>query len=213
MSCSREKWTVCTSNNATAYISSTSNRPLCEDVVICFIIVVDINLIVSTEKQCWKLHTLTGFILTAKRLTPGVMDAHDVIFLFIVVSSSFITTLNGDDSLQNSDPTKVYNYLMTTNDQGVIQYFQSQDEGCQPGQTKTGPQFSNPKQKPEGIIIIIGGQQRQNTQQLEQPQQQGPNLSPVSPSSYDDNFCVDYGKSVCISISHFQSLSLLSEGL
>lgn len=211
MFCSRKKWTVCTSNNATAYINSTSNRPLCEGVVICFIIVVDINLIVSTEKQRWKLHTLTGFILTAKRLTPGVMDAHDVIFLFIVVSSSFIT-LNGDDSLQNSDPTKVYNYPVTTNDQGVIQYFQSQDEGCQPGQTKTGPQFSNPKQNAEGIIII-GGQQQQKIKQLEQPQQQGPNLSPVSPSSYDDNFCTDYGKSVCISLSHFQSLSLLSEGL
>lgn len=140
------------------------------------------------------------------------MDAHDVIFLFIVVSSSFITPLNGDDSLQNSDPTKVYNYPTMTNDQGVIQYFQSQDEGCQPGQTKAGPQFSNPKQNPEGIIII-GGQQQQNTKQLEQPQQQGPNLSPVSPSSYDDNFCADYGKSVCISLSNFQSLSQLSEGL
>lgn len=50
------------SNNTTAYkIISASNRPVCEDIVIC-LIVVNITSIVS-EKQRLKLDILTGSIL------------------------------------------------------------------------------------------------------------------------------------------------------
>lgn len=98
------------------------------------------------------------------------MKVH-VIFIFTVASSDLITSLNGEDSLQNCNATKVYNYPVTANDQGVLQYFKSEDERCQPGH----PQ--------------------------EPPQQQGPDVLPVSLSSDGFEFCAEYGKSVCISLS------------
>lgn len=127
------------------------------------------------------------------------MNAH-VIFIFTVASFDLFTSLNGVNSFQNFDATKVYNYLVTVNDQGVLQYFKSEDERGQPGQTKIEPQFSNPKQYPE-TVIIFGGLKQQQIHPHEPPQQQGPNVLPVSPSSDDDDFCAKYGKSVCISLS------------
>lgn len=118
-----------------------------------------------------------------------------MIFIFTVASSDLITSLNGENSFQNFDAMKVYNHLVTANE-----YFKSEDERGQPSQTKIEPQFSNPKKYPE-TVIIFGGLKEQEIHPQEPPQQQGPNVLPVSPSSDDDDFCAKYGKSVCISLS------------
>lgn len=67
------------------------------------------------------------------------MNVH-VIIIFTVASSDLITSLNGEDSLQNSNATKVYNYPVTVNDQGVLQYFKSEDKRCPPGHPQEPPQ-------------------------------------------------------------------------